>query len=199
LGNITGAGTILYRKKNAVVMGTVKLFHPSKGYGLIRQDSGGRDIFVHVSTIEMAGLTGLRKGQKVSFEIFDNQGKPAAKNLRMHDGALGNSSEDKLISAGAAQNARYEMNLKSPEKVEGERKPITQDALETALAEAVRAHDAKCKGLVGIIVERVSPASPGETNWSVKGVKYGKAERDRCDVALSVCVEEMQREFEISG
>jgi CspA family cold shock protein len=177
-------------------MGTVKLFHPSKGYGLIRQDSGGRDIFVHFSTIEMAGLTDLPKGQKVSFEIFDNQGKPAAKNLRMHGGALGNPSEDKLISAGAAQNARYEMNLKSPEK-EGKRKSITRDALETALAEAVRAHDTQCAGLVGIIVERVNPASPGETNWSVKGVKYGKAERDRCDVALSVCVKEMQREFEV--
>jgi cold shock CspA family protein len=198
LGNTIGAGTILYRKKNAVVMGTVKFFHPSKGYGLIRQDSGGRDIFVHFSTIEMAGLTDLRKGRKVGFEIFDNQGKPAAKNLRTHDGALGNPSEDKLISAGAAQNARYGMNLKSPEK-EGKRTQITQAALEVALAEAVRAHDAQCEGLVGIILERASPASSTGTNWAVKGVKYGKAERDRCDAALSICVEEMQREFEVSG
>jgi hypothetical protein len=112
---------------------------------------------------------------------------------------LENPSEDKMISAGAAQNARCEMSLESTEKVEGKRKPITQDALETALAEAVRALDPKCKGLVGIIVERVSPVSSGNTNWSVKGVRYGKVERDCCDVALSICVEEMQGKFEVSG
>jgi CspA family cold shock protein len=192
------AQAILNRNKKAMAAGTVKLFHPSKGYGLIRQDSGGRYIFVHFSAVQMAGLTDLRKGQKVSFEIFDNQGKPAAKNLRIEDGTLESPSEDKLISAGVAQNSRCEMSPKSTEQVEGKRTPITQAALEAALAEAVRAHDTKCEGLVGIIVERVSPASPGGTNWSVKGVKYGKAERDRCDVALSVCVEEMQREFEVS-
>ena len=119
--------------------------------------------------------------------------------MRIHAGAPRNPSEDKMISAGAAQNARYEMSLESTVKVEGKRKPITQDALETALAEAVRALDTKCKGLVGIIVERVNPVSPGKTNWSVKGVRYGKAERDCCDVALSICVEEMQGEFEVSG
>lgn len=48
-----------------------------------------------------------------------------------------------MISVGAAQNARCEMSLESTEKVEGKRKPITQDALETALAEAVRALDPK--------------------------------------------------------
>jgi hypothetical protein len=52
---------------------------------------------------------------------------------------------------------------------------------------------------VGIIVERASPASSAEANWAVKGVKYGKAKRERCDAALSVCVEEMQRQFEVSG
>jgi hypothetical protein len=91
------------------------------------------------------------------------------------------------------------MSPKKAEQLESKRKPITQAALETALADAVRARDAQCDGLIGIIVERVNPASPAATNWCVKGVKYGKAERDRCDVALSACVEEMQREFEVSG
>jgi len=179
--------------------GTVKLFHPSKGYGFIRRDSGGRDIFVHLSEVKMAGLKDLRKGQKVSFEIFDNQGKPVAKNLRIHDGTVGNSSEEKLILTGVAQNARYEMSSKNTERLEGTRTPITQAELEAALAEAVRARDTQCEGLAGIVIERVRPASAGGANWSVKGVKYGRAERDRCDVALSVCVEQMQREFEVSG
>jgi CspA family cold shock protein len=181
-----------------MVTGTVKLFHPSKGYGFIRQDSGGRDVFVHLSVVQMAGLTDLRKGQKVSFEIFDNQGRPAAKNLRIH-GGVRKPSEDEWISAGVTKNARCEMSPKNTERLEGKRKPITQAALEAALAEAVRAHDAHCEGLAGIIVERVSPTSPASTNWSVKGVKYGKAERDRCDLALTICVEKMQREFEVSG
>ncbi len=181
-----------------MVTGTVKLFHLSKGYGFIRQDSGGRDVFVHLSVVRLAGLTDLRKGQKVSFEIFDNQGKPAAKNLRIHNAAR-KPSEAKLISAGLTQNARHEMNPKNTERLEGKRKLITQAALEAALAEAVRAHDAQCDGLVAIIVERISRASLAGTNWSVKGVRYGKAKRDRCDVALSICVEEMQREYEVSG
>jgi hypothetical protein len=146
----------------------------------------------------MAGLADLRKGQKVSFEIFNNQGKPAAKNLRIRSAPV-NQSQDQWISAGATQSARHTMSPKKAERPESKRKPITQAALETALADAVRARDAQCDGLVGIIVERVSPASPAATNWAVKGVKYGKAERDRCDVALSACVEEMQREFEVSG
>jgi CspA family cold shock protein len=192
------AQAILDRNQNAVVTGTVKLFHPSKGYGFIRQDTGGRDVFVHLSVVQMAGLTDLRKGQRVSFEIFDNQGKPAAKNLHIHD-VHGTPSDDRRISAGVAQDARDEMSPKKAERLEEKRKPITKAELETALADAVRARDAQCEGLVAIIVERASPASPAGTNWSVKGVKYGKAERDRCDAALSICLEEMQRQFEVSG
>jgi cold shock CspA family protein len=178
--------------------GTVKSFYSSKGYGFIRRDSGGRDVFVQLSAVQSAGLTDLRRGQKVSFEIFNNQGKPAAKNLRIC-GVPGNPPYERWISAGATQSARHTMNPKKAEQLEGKRKPITRAALETALADAVRARDAQCDGLIGIIVERVNPASPDATNWCVKGVKYGKAERDRCDVALSACVEEMQREFEVSG
>src|SRR5207248_10627662 len=113
-------------------------------------------------------------------------------------GVLGSQSQDRSISAEIVQNAR-EMRLKNAERTEAARTPITQTALEAALAEAVRARDTQCEGLVGIIIERVNPAPPGGANWSVKGVKYGKAERDRCAMALSACVEQMQREFEVSG
>jgi cold shock CspA family protein len=143
--------------------GTVKLFYPSKGYGFIRRDSGGRDIFVHLSVVRMAGLADLRKGQKVSFEIFNNQGKPAAKNLRLHSATV-NQSQDQWITAEATQSARHTMSPKKAERPESKRKPITQAALETALADAVRARDAQCDGLIGVIVERVSPASPDATN-----------------------------------
>ncbi len=63
--------------------GTVKSFNPSRGYGFIKTE-GGADVFVHLSAVRTAGFRDLRKGQKVSFEIFDNQGKAAAKNLQIN-------------------------------------------------------------------------------------------------------------------
>lgn len=177
--------------------GTVKLFLTSKGYGFIRRDSGGKDVFVHLSTVQMAGLTDLRRGQKVSFEIFDNQGKPAAKNLRIKK-ALGDSSEGRLMSAGFAEDARNETSSSSEDRPNGKRKPITRAALELALADAVRTRDLQCEGFVGVIVERIVPQSPGGANWGVKGVKFGRADRDRCGAVLSNCVDERQHEFEVT-
>jgi CspA family cold shock protein len=49
--------------------GTVKWFNGQKGFGFIQPDQGGADVFVHVSAVERAGLTGLQEGQKVSFEL----------------------------------------------------------------------------------------------------------------------------------
>jgi CspA family cold shock protein len=49
--------------------GTVKWFNASKGFGFIEPDSGGPDVFVHISAVERAGMSGLNEGQKVSFEI----------------------------------------------------------------------------------------------------------------------------------
>jgi cold shock protein len=64
-----------------MAIGTVKSFNSAKGYGFIRTDTGGAEVFLHLSAVREAGLPDLRKGQKISFEIFDNQGKAAAKNL----------------------------------------------------------------------------------------------------------------------
>jgi CspA family cold shock protein len=176
--------------------GTVKSFNRSRGYGFIRLDSGGRDVFVHLSAVQNAGLADLRKGQKISFEIFDNQGKAAAKDLRV-DGTAEVAPQQKLVSIQdeVTQNARCHMKAEQPE---GKRSPISRAALELALAEAVRGSDPQCEGLIGIFVERVVPGSPGGANWVVKGIRYGKAERDRCNAAISSCVEEGQREFEVS-
>jgi hypothetical protein len=75
---------------------------------------------------------------------------------------------------------------------------ITRAALELAIAEAVRNSSPECSAFVGVIVERIVPTSPGSVNWTVKGIKYGKAERDRCHDSVSSCVEERQRDFELS-
>ena len=64
--------------------GTVKWFNAQKGYGFIQAEGGGKDVFVHISAVERAGLGELREGQHVSFEIVVDRktGKSAAENLK---------------------------------------------------------------------------------------------------------------------
>ena len=63
--------------------GTVKWFNGQKGFGFIEPDSGGKDVFVHISAVEKAGLSSLNEGAKVSYEIVANRGKESAENLRL--------------------------------------------------------------------------------------------------------------------
>jgi cold shock protein len=63
--------------------GTVKWFNPTKGYGFIQPAEGGKDVFVHVSAVERAGLSTLNEGQKVEFELVTNRGKTSAENLKV--------------------------------------------------------------------------------------------------------------------
>jgi cold shock protein len=66
--------------------GTVKWFNPTKGYGFIAPDSGGKDVFVHISAVQKAGLRTLNEGQKLGFEIEAQQnGRNAAVNLTQSD------------------------------------------------------------------------------------------------------------------
>ncbi len=62
--------------------GTVKWFNATKGFGFIQPDEGGKDVFVHISAVERAGLSGLNEGQKVSFERREERGKIAAVDLK---------------------------------------------------------------------------------------------------------------------
>jgi len=62
--------------------GTVKWFNPVKGFGFIQPADGGRDVFVHISAVERAGMGTLTEGQRVSYEVTIERGKQAATNLK---------------------------------------------------------------------------------------------------------------------
>lgn len=65
--------------------GTVKWYNPQKGYGFIQPDDGSKDVFVHISAVERAGLNDLREGQKVFYELTQDRrtGKVSADNLKV--------------------------------------------------------------------------------------------------------------------
>jgi CspA family cold shock protein len=63
--------------------GTVKWFNSQKGYGFIAPQAGGKDVFVHISAVEKAGLSGLNEGQVIEFEEVADKGKTSAQNLKV--------------------------------------------------------------------------------------------------------------------
>ncbi len=62
--------------------GTVKWFNTQKGFGFIQPSDGGKDVFVHISALERAGLNSLSEGQKVTYDVVNERGKDAAANLK---------------------------------------------------------------------------------------------------------------------
>jgi CspA family cold shock protein len=62
--------------------GIVKWFNTQKGFGFIQPDDGGKDVFVHISAVQRAGMVSLNEGQKISFEVTTERGKTAATNLQ---------------------------------------------------------------------------------------------------------------------
>jgi CspA family cold shock protein len=73
-----------YTQKVIMAQGTVKWFNGQKGFGFIQPDDGGKDVFVHISAVERAGMSNLNEGQKLTFEVVENRktGKAAAENLQ---------------------------------------------------------------------------------------------------------------------
>jgi CspA family cold shock protein len=69
-------------KEANMANGIVKWFNSQKGFGFIQPSDGGKDVFVHISAVERAGLSGLNEGQKVSYDVVTERGKSAAGNLK---------------------------------------------------------------------------------------------------------------------
>ncbi len=63
--------------------GTVKWFNATKGYGFIEPDEGGKDVFVHITAVQAAGLRGLNDGQRITYELSTDRGKTAASELKV--------------------------------------------------------------------------------------------------------------------
>lgn len=68
-----------------MAQGTVKWFNGTKGFGFIQPDGGGKDVFVHITAVERAGLTTLREGQSISYDLATERGRTNAANLRVND------------------------------------------------------------------------------------------------------------------
>ena len=66
-----------------MAIGSVKWFNALKGYGFIAPEDGSKDVFVHISAVERAGLSGLNDGQKVSYELATDKGKTSAANIQL--------------------------------------------------------------------------------------------------------------------
>ena len=74
---------LLNLKEANMAIGTVKWFNAQKGFGFIQPSDGGKDVFVHISAVERAGLSSLKEGQKVKYEIARDRGKESAANLSL--------------------------------------------------------------------------------------------------------------------
>jgi CspA family cold shock protein len=84
IGSVVAIGVSIVLKGSAeVTTGVVKWFNATKGFGFIQPDNGGKDVFVHISAVEKAGLSSLNEGAKVSFAEMGNRGKTSAENLRV--------------------------------------------------------------------------------------------------------------------
>lgn len=65
-----------------MAIGTVKFFNTQRGYGFIQPEGGGKDVFVHITAVQKAGMQTLNEGQRVTYDVQMERGKPAAGNLK---------------------------------------------------------------------------------------------------------------------
>ena len=78
--------------------GKIKWFNPTKGYGFIENGTGGKDVFLHVSALEQAGISTLKEGEEIEFEIGENKGRENAINIKKvdHEGTDNRPAENSL-------------------------------------------------------------------------------------------------------
>lgn len=74
---------IKLRNTKQMATGSVKWFNATKGFGFIEPQGGGKDVFVHITAVQAAGLSGLNDGQKVTYDVMMERGKEAAANLKL--------------------------------------------------------------------------------------------------------------------
>jgi hypothetical protein len=79
------------------------------------------------------------------------------------------------------------------------RTSVSPERLQSAITEAVKKADPKCVGFVGVIFQRETPKAHLDANWSIKGIRFGNADRDMSGSALTTIVERMQREFSLAA
>jgi hypothetical protein len=77
------------------------------------------------------------------------------------------------------------------------RKRVSRETLELAITAAVKNSDPQCQPFVGVLIEHRAPKSGEDTNWAIRGIRFGKADRDKCSVALAFVVKKMQGGFEL--
>ena len=80
---VQSTGLFTTRKVTPMPTGKVKWFNPQKGFGFIQPDDGSKDVFVHISAVERAGLSSLNEAQKISYELVTERGKTSAGHLKM--------------------------------------------------------------------------------------------------------------------
>lgn len=69
-----------------MAIGTVKWFNPGKGFGFVAPEDGGKDVFIHISALEKAGISGLAEGQKIEYQLAPGRdGRTSAENVRLAD------------------------------------------------------------------------------------------------------------------
>ena len=91
------------------------------------------------------------------------------------------------------------MSLFSMDRPVDTRKPISREEMQAAITGAVKKADPDCEAFVGVIVERKKRSSLVEANWAIRGIKFGRADRNKAGDAVNRSVERMQREFNLSG
>jgi len=74
---------LITNRRAIVASGTVKWFNPTKGYGFVQPSSGGKDVFIHISAVERAGLSTLNEGQNIEYVLVANKGKESAENIKV--------------------------------------------------------------------------------------------------------------------